>query len=351
MTSRERVNALLGGKLPDRPPHFDLIRNDAVLSHFAGEPLTVDNAERVVYEAVNVAVDATRPSVRLPDRERSERLPDGRRREYQRWTAWTERPKIELETYVRQTRCQIDAMLRWTEEDSRRVADHVAHHRKLESLLPDVYLFWSSPHAGPGLHVMCHAIGIDQFSLVMAEHPDLVSSYLESCTQKTIQSVKHIAQHAQVGVYMIGEDIAFKGATLFSPAFLRREFIGRLGRIVDAMHASGAKVMFHSDGDLMEILDDLVATGIDLLNPIEVMAGMDIAEIHRRAPALIMVGGIDVSSLLPHGTPDQVRAAVRKAIADAEGTIMPGSSTELQYVVPLANYLAMRDTIHSIRYD
>ena len=84
---------------------------------------------------------------------------------------------------------------------------------------------------------------------------------------------------------------------------------------------------------------------IDGLNPIEVLAGMDVADIHRRYPDLFMAGGIDVSQLLPFGTPGQVRQAVRRAIDSSEGRIMIGSSTELNDAVPLENFLALRDEV------
>ena len=81
------------------------------------------------------------------------------------------------------------------------------------------------------------------------------------------------------------------------------------------------------------------------MNPIEVFAGMDVADIHRRHPNLFLAGGIDVSALLPHGTPRQVKDAVHRAIDAAEGRIMIGSSTELHDDVPLENFLAMRAAV------
>jgi hypothetical protein len=69
---------------------------------------------------------------------------------------------------------------------------------------------------------------------------------------------------------------------------------------------------------------------------------MDVGDIHKRYPHIFMAGGIDVSQLLPFGTPGQVRDAVRKAIDDAEGRIMIGSSTELNEDVPLDNFLSLR---------
>jgi hypothetical protein len=58
-----------------------------------------------------------------------------------------------------------------------------------------------------------------------------------------------------------------------------------------------------------------------------------------------MAGGIDVSQLLPFGSPAQVYDQVRRTIDDAEGRIMIGSSTELNDDVPLENYLALRRAV------
>jgi hypothetical protein len=100
----------------------------------------------------------------------------------------------------------------------------------------------------------------------------------------------------------------------------------------------------------MLILDDLVEAGIDGLNPIEVMAGMNVGEIHRRHPHLFMCGGIDVSQLLPFATPQDVHDATIKAIEEGEGRLMVGSTTEVHEAVPLQNYLAMRETVLDYRY-
>ena len=72
---------------------------------------------------------------------------------------------------------------------------------------------------------------------------------------------------------------------------------------------------------------------------------MDVAEIHRRHQHLFMAGGIDVSQLLPFGSPMEVKDAVKRALDAAEGRIMIGSTTELHNDVPLENFLAMRQAV------
>jgi uroporphyrinogen-III decarboxylase len=92
-------------------------------------------------------------------------------------------------------------------------------------------------------------------------------------------------------------------------------------------------------------MDDLIATGIDGLNPLEVLAGMTPRAVRERYPDLVLTGGIDVSQLLVYGTPEEVRAACRDAI-DATGGrgYLIGSSTELHWEVKLENAIAMIDT-------
>jgi uroporphyrinogen decarboxylase len=94
-------------------------------------------------------------------------------------------------------------------------------------------------------------------------------------------------------------------------------------------------------------LDDLVEAGIDGLNPLEVLAGMSVAAVRERYPGLFLTGGIDVSQLLPYGTPDEVRRVCRRTIADAAGGgYFLGSTTELHWDVKLENAIAMFDVAY-----
>jgi uroporphyrinogen decarboxylase len=97
----------------------------------------------------------------------------------------------------------------------------------------------------------------------------------------------------------------------------------------------------------MDIMADLVAAGIDGLNPIEKAAGMDVFELRRLFPELILVGGVDVTHLLPYGSVADVRRETRRIIDNvgSEGRLLIGSSTELENNVPLENYLAFHDEV------
>jgi hypothetical protein len=91
----------------------------------------------------------------------------------------------------------------------------------------------------------------------------------------------------------------------------------------------------------MEVLDDLVAIGIDGLNPIETVAGMSLKEVRAKYPNLFLAGGIDMSQLLSNGTPEQVKEVCRQAIRDAYPGFFMGSTTEADNSCKAENLVAM----------
>ena len=356
MNRRDRIAALFTGKPLDRAPLYDLLRNDAALEYYSQKRITFANAQDIAFEAIEQILDATRPLMKYPMPDAEQVLPDGRHQIVQRWTTWTEPFHFadagEYERYLRQNRIapNYDPDHIRAEVD-RAVAAHLDWVRKLG----ETFLFWSFG-AEVGLMALHTEVGLDQFSYYLADCPEVIAEALEAITAASIAKIKLVYEQTKdlperPQAIFLGEDIAFKTATIFAPRFLRAEFFPRIKRITEACHQYGWKVMFHSDGYLMEILDDLVAAGIDLLNPIETAAGMEIKEIHRRHPDLILAGGIDVSGLLPFGKPSEVKDAVIRAIEDAEGRIMIGSSTELHAGVPLENVLALYETALDYRYS
>ena len=347
--SRERVRTILRGGTPDRPPLYDLLRNDAVVAHFAGEPATVENGPEVVFRAYEPAIDATRPLIRTPNRDRTETLAGGRERRYSRWTIWNgPRRFASADAYVAEKRRLLDAWDgAWTTARQAALDAKLTEHAGEQHRLGEVYRFLVGPCEW--LENLYHEVGLDTFVYLQADCPGLIDQLLEINARETILWAEHLPADPAIDAVFLADDLAYRTATIFNPRWLDRAYMPRFARIVEAFHRRNIKVMFHSDGNLWRILDALVEAGIDALNPIEVMAGMDVGEIHRRYPGLLLAGGIDVSDLLVFGNPQAVREAVRRTIDAAEGRIMVGSSTELHDAVPLENFLAMREAVLEYR--
>jgi len=343
--SIDRVRDVIQGRLPDRAPLYDLLRNDAVISHFAGERLTLENARAVVYRAYEPAVDATRPLVRLPERERSEILPDGRRQRYYRWTIWTEEVRYaDSAAYAAAKRRELDAFdPSWTAEKQQALDATLAHIARERAALGEVFYFPSGP--GVGLQSVWGEVGLEAFSYYLADCGDLIDALLEQNTLRTLEWLAHLPPDHGIEAVFSGDDIAYNAGPMLRPAWFAAHYLPRLARVTAAYHDRGIRFLFHSDGNLHPLLDGLVEAGIDGLNPLEVLAGMDPGDVHRRHPRLFLAGGIDVSQLLPYGQPEEVTEAVVRALDGTEGRLLVGSSTELNDAVPLANYLALRAAV------
>ena len=348
--SVERTRAVINGRKPDRAPMFDLLRNDAVLSHFSGEKLELENAKRVVYKAFAPAIDSTRPNVRVPHKEESLELPDGRKQERFRWTTWTEHVQYRDAEHYAKAKQEILASFdpAWNDEYQSQLDAFMQKFREMKAMLGE--LFFVASGWIPGFMSITGEIGLEQFSYFLADCPAVIDAQLDINTERAVQFISHLPADHGIEAVFVGDDIAFHSGPFLSPAWFSEHYFPLLTRITDAYHRRGIKVLFHSDGNLNPVMDGLVAAGIDGLNPIEILAGMDIADLHRRYPDLFMAGGIDVSQLLPFGTAQQVKDAVYKAIDDAEGRLMVGSTTELNNEVPLENFLAMREAVLETSY-
>lgn len=352
MTKRERVMRTMRFEETDRVPLYDILQNDAIIEHYAGRPLTYEDGLHTTGVAVGRTLDMTR-MVTSPQQPRRMVQPDGFVVQVERWTSWIiERPFSDLQ-----------GLVAWVEERIREANEKTFGPDDAEAMRTHVETQWAAfkegdpdrdpavlvLESGVGLTEMYHAAGIGLFVELMLERPDLTEEWLEARHQMELRRVAAIADPKWIPIALTYDDIAYKTGPLFSPEWLRRVWAPRLKQLVDAWHALDTVCLFHSDGNLWLVLDDLVAAGIDGLNPIEVMAGMTVGAVRAKYPKLALTGGIDVSQLLCHGMPEEVRAVCRQAIADTQGRgYFLGSTTELHWEVRLENAVAMFESVRQM---
>jgi hypothetical protein len=119
------------------------------------------------------------------------------------------------------------------------------------------------------------------------------------------------------------DDWGSQNSLLISPDLWRAFFKPLYRDYCDILHKSGKYVFFHSDGNIEEIMPDLIEIGINAVNP-QIFC-MDIEELGRLyAGKIVFLGEIDRQYLLPFGTPEEIRAAVRRT---AKALMPPGKRT------------------------
>ena len=141
---------------------------------------------------------------------------------------------------------------------------------------------------------------------------------------------------------------ARRSRLLFSPATWRSLIKPRLARLFAPFVERGLPVLMHSDGDIGQIVPDLVEIGLTALNPVQPEV-IDHAWLHAEFDGrLAFYGGVSTQTVLPHGTPAEVREAAQTCVA----TLAPGGtglilapSHRLMTDVPMANVEALLDTM------
>ena len=206
-------------------------------------------------------------------------------------------------------------------------------------------LSYHVPGAGVGFHEVYGLMGQEFFSYAIYDARAELDRLFEVMGHNAVRIAETAARKKHGPIYFTWADIAYKGALLFSPDFLRETFVPMLARVCEPLNDAGMTVVFHSDGDVSEILDDMVDAGISGLNPIEPMAGMDIGRVRRRyGTRLILVGNVDCSQVLPLGTVEDVVEATKECLRGARGGgHFIGSSSEIVPATPLENVLAFFD--------
>lgn len=164
--------------------------------------------------------------------------------------------------------------------------------------------------------------GMDQWFLDLASDHDFVHALMRKLTELMHSAAARLLEEAgeYIDVLITGDDLGSQKGPLLSAGMYRQlikpyhaELISRLKQ------RTKAKVFYHSDGDIYPLLGDLIEIGVDLLNPVQVSAKDmgDTARLKREfGDRLAFCGAIDTQSVLPYGTPADVRREVRRRIQD-----------------------------------
>jgi uroporphyrinogen decarboxylase len=197
-----------------------------------------------------------------------------------------------------------------------------------------------------------HAMqGLDNFLVNMVVQPDFAQALLERIAGHCKELMGHFLRECGefIDIIKIGDDLGTQERLMISPEMYRR-FLKPVHEdfIRFIKQRTGARVFFHSDGDVAPLIDDFIEIGVDILNPIQTSAGSmaNLAELKRRyGKNIVFCGGIDTHRILPHGSPAEVREEVRRVVEvlGPGGGYLLGAVHTVMNDVPAENVLAMVD--------
>jgi uroporphyrinogen decarboxylase len=164
--------------------------------------------------------------------------------------------------------------------------------------------------------------GYDQFFMDLVLDVDLAEALMD----KILWTLKEMWTHymEEVGPYVqlayVTDDFGTQKSMMISPKMFRELIKPRWKALIDHIKSlADVKIMFHSDGDILPLLDDFVDMNVDILNPVQTsVAGLEdtFALKEKSGDSLCFHGAIDVQQMMPNATTEELEQEIARRVFD-----------------------------------
>ncbi len=210
----------------------------------------------------------------------------------------------------------------------------------------DVYRasgFWC-----PFFHDVMDLFGMEHYMVKMYTHPEVVHAVTERVCRFYLEANELFFALAgdRVDGFFFGNDFGSQIDLLLSPALFDKFVLPWFRRFTEQGHRHGYQVILHSCGSIHRVIGRLIEAGVDCLHPLQARAGLMKAETLARDfnSRISFMGALDTQRILNRGTPDEVKAEVRrlKSILGPNFIVSPSHEAILPDVPP-RNIAAMAE--------
>jgi len=190
--------------------------------------------------------------------------------------------------------------------------------------------------------------GMENLMVAFYDNPEFVNRLFDEITARRQAMARQLVK-AGVDVLRLGDDVGCQRGMMMHPEIWRAFLKPRLASIIELARKDrpGIPVFYHSDGDVREIIGDLIEIGVTILNPVQPEC-MDPFEIKKQyGDRLTLWGTIGTQTVFPFGTPEQMRQLVKEymeALAPGGGYVI-GPTHSLNDDVPWENIAAFYEAV------
>lgn len=174
----------------------------------------------------------------------------------------------------------------------------------------------------------------------LAKPPELYR-LIEMLTEYNLKLVKMFLKSGRIDVFYFGDDLGVQDRMTISPRAFRDFIYPSYRKIFQVVRGRGAHVYFHTDGHVIEIVDQLIEAGVDILNVQDRVNGLE--NIASKCKGRVCVDlDIDRQYLIPFGTPGEIKAHIKRAVETL--TLRTGGlmmKAEVHPPTPLVNVEAL----------
>ena len=190
-------------------------------------------------------------------------------------------------------------------------------------------------------------LGYEEALMAPLIEPEATATFLGRIVEFNLALARVAVGRFGIKIIATTDDVAMAAGPLFPPDVYAEVILPSFRAAIQGFKALGCLTVKHCDGDVRPLAGLWVEAGIDCLDPVDPGAGLSLAGMKRQyGHAIALKGNIDCVNTLCTGTPGDVAAEVRRAIADAgpSGFILSSSNTIHRGVRP-DNYRAMLDAL------
>ena len=121
-----------------------------------------------------------------------------------------------------------------------------------------------------------HMIGTEDMLIAMYDEPEWVEDVFDTYLNTSLDLCQRIldAGYEFDGIFWF-DDMGYKGSPFFSTALYQELLKPYHKKAVDWAHERGMVTELHSCGFVEPLIPDIIETGVEVLNPLEIKAGMD----------------------------------------------------------------------------
>ncbi len=124
-----------------------------------------------------------------------------------------------------------------------------------------------------------------------------------------------IAQYLEAGVDVMSlpEDLGMQQSSVMGPRMFEKWIAPAYRRLIEPCHKAGTLVYMHSDGYIMDIMDELLACGVDIINPQDLVNGIDALSDSLKGRVCIDLD-IDRQKIVPYGTRQEIQNLIEEEV-------------------------------------
>ncbi len=188
----------------------------------------------------------------------------------------------------------------------------------------------------------------DHFMILLMDEPETVKRLVKISVDANIAMAEEAAKRGIKIVYT-GDDYAYNSGPMISPIQFRDIFYPELKRVMKGFKDLGLLVIKHTDGNIIPLIDMIIDSGIDCLDPIDPVAGMDLGHMKKSYGDKIAIkGNVDCAHTLTFKSPEETAEETRRCleIGMEGGRYIISSSNTIHSEVKPENYRTMLETIN-----